>query len=108
MENINTDLICLSHLRWGFVYQRPQHLLSRFARVTRVFFCEEPILSGGEPRLEVRLDGDSGVYIVTPHFAGGMSPDQSDLIQEMLLKQLIEMARVQDYFLWYYTPLAIG
>ena len=26
------DLICFSHLRWDFVYQRPQHLLSRLAR----------------------------------------------------------------------------
>ena len=25
-------LICFSHLRWHFVYQRPQHLMTRFAR----------------------------------------------------------------------------
>ena len=37
------DLVCLSHLRWGFVYQRPQHLLSRFAKQQRVFFIEEPV-----------------------------------------------------------------
>jgi len=37
------DLICLSHLRWDFVWQRPQHLMSRFARDRRVFFVEEPI-----------------------------------------------------------------
>ncbi len=23
------DLVCFSHPRWAFVYQRPQHLLSR-------------------------------------------------------------------------------
>jgi glycosyltransferase involved in cell wall biosynthesis len=32
------DLVCFSHLRWNFVLQRPQHLLSRFARERRVFF----------------------------------------------------------------------
>src|SRR4051812_42179136 len=37
------DLICFSHLRWNFVFQRPQHLLSRFAKKQRVFFIEEPI-----------------------------------------------------------------
>ena len=37
------DLVCLSHLRWDFVYQRPQHLMSRFAGDRRVFFVEEPI-----------------------------------------------------------------
>jgi len=39
-----TDLICLSHLRWNFVFQRPQHLMSRFAKVRRVFFVEEPVI----------------------------------------------------------------
>ena len=36
-------IICLSHLRWDFVWQRPQQLLSRFARTRRVIFVEEPI-----------------------------------------------------------------
>ena len=36
------DLVCFSHLRWDFVYQRPQHLLSRAAQSRRVFFVEEP------------------------------------------------------------------
>ena len=31
------DLVCFSHLRWDFVYQRPQHLLTRCARDRRVF-----------------------------------------------------------------------
>ena len=38
------DLICFSHLRWGFVFQRPQHLMARFAKHRRVFFFEEPSL----------------------------------------------------------------
>ena len=36
------DLVCFSHLRWNFVYQRPQHLMGRSARERRVFFIEEP------------------------------------------------------------------
>ena len=36
------DIIVFSHLRWGFVYQRPQHLLSRLALNSQVFFIEEP------------------------------------------------------------------
>src|SRR5690349_17663428 len=48
------DLICFSHLRWGFVWQRPQHLMSRFARQRRVYFVEEPEYkdAAGLPRLE--------------------------------------------------------
>ena len=47
-------VLCFSHLRWNFVFQRPQHLLSRFARDHRVFFFEEPVIEGEEspPRLE--------------------------------------------------------
>ena len=48
------DLVCLSHLRWGFVYQRPQHLLSRFAKHQRVFFVEEPVPTSGVPRIEIQ------------------------------------------------------
>src|SRR3569832_1944425 len=36
-------LLCFSHLRWNFVFQRPQHLISRFAREMNVIFWEEPI-----------------------------------------------------------------
>src|SRR5688572_8603667 len=35
------DVICFSHLRWQFVFQRPQHLLTRCARKRRVFYIEE-------------------------------------------------------------------
>ena len=47
------DLGCLSHLRWNFVYQRPQHLLGRAARDRRVFVIEEPIYDNGSMHLEV-------------------------------------------------------
>ena len=57
------DLVCLSHLRWGFVFQRPQHLMTRFARDRRVFFIEEPVDDSGVPHLVVRRD-PSGVLIV--------------------------------------------
>lgn len=48
------DVVCFSHLRWDFVYQRPQHLLSRFAKQVRVFFVEEPLFTDSqEPCLQV-------------------------------------------------------
>ena len=47
------DIVVFSHLRWGFVYQRPQHLLSRLALNSQVFFIEEPTYDPGvEPYLE--------------------------------------------------------
>ncbi len=45
---IPTDLVVLSHLRWTWVWQRPQHLVSRFAAErkragARTWFVEEPM-----------------------------------------------------------------
>ena len=47
-------LLCLSHLRWNFVFQRPQHLLTRATRDHDVVFFEEPVFKPGvsAPRLE--------------------------------------------------------
>ena len=64
------DIICLSHLRWGFVLQRPQHLMGRFAREHRVFFFEEPIFEAGEPSLREIVCPRTGVRVVTPHHPG--------------------------------------
>jgi glycosyltransferase involved in cell wall biosynthesis len=42
------DMVVFCHLRWQFVFQRPQHLITRFAKGRRVLFVEEPI--GHEPQ----------------------------------------------------------
>src|SRR5205085_11176115 len=61
-----TDLICLSHLRWNFVYQRPQHLLSRAGTERRIFFVEEPVVGGDDARMDLRDEGN-GVTVCEPH-----------------------------------------
>src|SRR4051812_10371740 len=39
------DVVVLSHLRWDFVWQRPQHLISRLAsKSERTWFVEEPVV----------------------------------------------------------------
>ena len=64
-------LLCLSHLRWSFVYQRPQHLMSRFARDYNVLFHEEPIpTEDAEPWLEVRPE-ENGVQVLIPRLPAG-------------------------------------
>jgi UDP-galactopyranose mutase len=50
------DLLCFSHLRWDFVYQRPNHLMARAAKSRRVFFIEEPIALDATDRGRPRLD----------------------------------------------------
>src|SRR5689334_25024448 len=60
------DLVCFSHLRWGFVFQRPQHLMSRFARHSRVFFFEEPVFEGESFELRCSVCPRTGVRVMTP------------------------------------------
>jgi UDP-galactopyranose mutase len=99
------DLVCLSHLRWDFVFQRPQHLLSRCARQRRVFFVEEPIF-GDELRLEVS-PREGGVILVVPHLPESRRAEAESL-QEVLLHHLFALYGVRDYVLWYYTPMALA
>src|SRR3954453_23520100 len=54
-------ILCFSHLRWDFVFQRPQHLLTRFAKGRRVIVWEEPIFPAdlNTPALQTRTCADS-------------------------------------------------
>jgi glycosyltransferase involved in cell wall biosynthesis len=100
------DLICLSHLRWNFVFQRPQHLMTRCARERRVFFYEEPIATeAAEPSL--RVETSRGVTVATPHLPHGMELDASVMALRTLLDQLICESNIDEYVLWYYTPMAL-
>ncbi len=101
------DLVCLSHLRWDFVFQRPQHLMSRFARERRVFFVEEPVLEGDEPKLAVRRCGDTGVHVAVPFVPPGTTEAAAHAAQDALLRILFREHRIERHVLWYYTPLAL-
>jgi glycosyltransferase involved in cell wall biosynthesis len=99
-----TDLLCFSHLRWDFVYQRPQHLLSRAAQQKRVFFWEEPVWQEAEvPSLRLRKEGPS-LWVVTPHL-----PHGSDAVraQRDLLDAFVKEHQLRHYVSWYYTPMSL-
>jgi UDP-galactopyranose mutase len=104
---LSTDLVCFSHLRWDFVYQRPQHLMSRFARHRRVFMVEEPLFDAdGAPTLDVTTR-PAGVSIVVPHLAAGTSEDDAAALQADLLAQFFVDAEIADATFWYYTAYAM-
>src|SRR5215217_3016754 len=76
-------LICFSHLRWNFVFQRPQHLMSRFARDMAVIYWEEPIDIGRKETafLQVReADNHPSVRVVVPHLPEGMPEDAREAV----------------------------
>jgi UDP-galactopyranose mutase len=100
------DLLCLSHLRWEFVFQRPQHLMSRFARHRRVFFIEEPVFDGDTPHLQYTKCHESGVQIVTPRLPRALAGN-AIAIQQRLLRKFLETYEIDEYIAWYYTPMAL-
>jgi UDP-galactopyranose mutase len=108
VNHFDADLICLSHLRWDFVYQRPQHLLSRCAKERRVFYVEEPIYGEGPLRLDVSRR-EENLYVVVPHLPAGLLSEVSvEAIQQASIDRLINEHAISDYVLWYYTPMALG
>jgi glycosyltransferase involved in cell wall biosynthesis len=102
------DVICLSHLRWNFVFQRPQHILSRRARQGRVFFVEEPILDDcAEANLHVSTSRE-GVIVAVPHIPRDSTPAIADALQRDLLNDLIAKQSIRSFVLWVYTPMAVN
>jgi UDP-galactopyranose mutase len=101
------DIVCFSHLRWSFVFQRPQHLLSRAARSRRVFFVEEPKHHDGPPRLEISSADLHGVRALTPHLPAGMDEASSHAALRALVDEACDRFGVEGPLLWYYTPMAL-
>jgi len=101
-------LICFSHLRWDFVFQRPQHLMSRFAATSTVVFWEEPRFVDGldAPRLDTRLCPETEVIVATPELPAQQDPGT----HQDTLKQLLDvfLARFEGTLIrWYYTPMML-
>jgi glycosyltransferase involved in cell wall biosynthesis len=100
------DLVCFSHLRWGFVFQRPNHLLSRFSRHQRVFFIEEPVFQDEDDKLHIENYNDN-LYVVTPHIRSGLSEQEVLVRQQKFITNLITNMKINRFFSWYYTPMAL-
>ncbi|WP_034417650.1 glycosyltransferase [Deinococcus frigens] len=99
-------LLVLAHLRWDFVFQRPQHLMTRAARDRAVYYVEEPIFGERQDHLNYRRES-CGVTVCTPHIQSGHSPAESQARTARLLSGLVEAKGLLDYDLWVYTPMEL-
>ena len=114
-EQEQSALLVFSHLRWHFVTQRPQHLLSRAARTRQVYFWEEPFVHAADDRsfatpaggaLEfLQVEESSAVTVIRPHFLAG-----EDIVagQVRLLDQFVAERAMHKFDRWYYTPMALS
>ncbi|RJF75232.1 glycosyltransferase family 1 protein [Deinococcus cavernae] len=97
-------LLVLSHLRWDFVFQRPQHLMTRAARERPVYYIEEPLFGDWADHLALRRD-PSGVCVCVPHIQAGHPPAESQARTARLLAELVGNEQLAEYDLWVYTPM---
>jgi glycosyltransferase involved in cell wall biosynthesis len=108
-----TELIVLSHLRWDWVWQRPQQLVSRLGAIEErtTWFVEEPIQVAGElerNRLATaEADGLTRVWLEIPEegrHVGFFDEVLPDYIEQ--LPQLVGPPG-DERVVWIYTPLAL-
>jgi UDP-galactopyranose mutase len=102
-------LVVFSHLRWDFVYQRPQHLLSRFAQEQPVFVIEEPVHDPNAAPHWERQSPQPQVTVLRPHTPcpeWGFADAQLPYLR-VLIERLAREEKLQRCLLWLYTPMAL-
>jgi beta-glucosidase/6-phospho-beta-glucosidase/beta-galactosidase len=106
-------IVVFSHLRWGFVWQRPQQFLSRFAKKHPVLFVEEPVFDkpeGAEPDLQFHAVMPN-VTVMCPHVSASWNrnPKLPNKLREWAREAIERMNDNGGAFdrpvLWYYSPM---
>ncbi|GGY10405.1 glycosyltransferase [Massilia dura] len=101
-----STIIVFCHLRWDFVFQRPQHLLTRLAKHYKIVLVEEPIHHEGESFMKT-WEPAPNITVCQPHTPiqqWGFHDDQIPLVQPMVAKLVPEG---EDPIVWFYTPMAL-
>ncbi|GAB3279537.1 glycosyltransferase family 1 protein [Larkinella harenae] len=92
-------------MRWNFVYQRPQHLLSCASHHYRVWFWEEPV-EDDRAWLEVRQI-QTQMNVLVPHIPANTDADMRAILQRRWLDDFLAQQQISEFIAWYYTPMAL-
>jgi glycosyltransferase involved in cell wall biosynthesis len=103
----NPLLICFCHLRWDFVFQRPQHLMTRAAADYTVVFFEEPVSEPVQIPFLRRKSVAPGLTVVTPVLPLHQYGVEGDRAVAILLENLVAGIEHDQLVTWYYTPMAL-
>jgi UDP-galactopyranose mutase len=98
------DLLCFLDHRWAFVFHRPQHLMTRFARARRVFVVEAPEWIDGPATASVSFM--DGVHVVVPQLPREVGPDAAVTLQRRLLHAVMIGYAIERPIAWLYNPMA--
>ncbi|WP_374951317.1 glycosyltransferase [Mucilaginibacter sp.] len=101
------NLVCFSHLRWDFVFQRPQHILTRLCKSINIFYLEEPVTSATKYPHYVFVSRGPQLTVIVPQLPEGLSKAASLKIQKQLFDDFMAERNFADFAFWYYTPMAL-
>jgi len=99
-------LLCFSHLRWDFVFQRPQHLMSRFQKCYEIYFIEEPVWYDGADIYAIHTTKEN-IVVVKPYLNSADSADTSERLRNML-NAFLHNNNIKNFITWYYSPMAFS
>lgn len=99
------EVVCFSHLRWDFVFQRPQHLLTRFADHFRIFYVEEPLHHSDHDHYSEVVHNN--IHVIKLHLTGAPHETNVNGRLQSLLSALFTKNKINEYILWFYTPMAL-
>lgn len=102
-----TLLFCLSHLRWNFVFQRPQHLLTRAAKANMVVYFEEPVFEATRMPFLRTTEPSANIRVMTPVLPEGTGAAEAIDMQRALVDKALAASQHERLVLWYYTPMAL-
>ncbi|WP_031196775.1 glycosyltransferase family 1 protein [Mesorhizobium sp. L103C131B0] len=106
-QKTRRSLLCFSHLRWNFVFQRPQHILTHASQYYDVFFVEDPILTEETTCYRKCHTVAGGITVVVPHIPRHFNGPQITRAQRELVDGLVDGLERAPALLWYYTPMAL-
>jgi UDP-galactopyranose mutase len=107
--SVYRPIVVLSHLRWNFVYQRPQQILSRLAAHRRVLYVEEPVEGHYEPDGWELERPTANVLVARPRLAdlSRRTPEDVAATTVRLLRRLVRAEELLHSVAWLYTPMAL-
>ncbi len=106
-KNLPKTILCFSHLRWDFVFQRPQHVLSRLSQNFNIYFFEEPQFDATSKAYLRLLSVQQNVTVIVPHLPCNLTQQDQITLQKDLLDRLLNTQNLSDFIFWYYTPMAL-
>ncbi|MFN2646380.1 MAG: glycosyltransferase [Burkholderiales bacterium] len=107
--SMQSPIVVHCHLRWDFVWQRPQQIFSRLAAEQRVLFLEEPCYEGTQATLRL-TEPQPGIVRVVPILPERMPVDDECAIVLPLVRAALERhpllaGEFDSPIQWFYSPM---